>query len=131
MKRISRPALWTATLAMLILGVGVVSAIIPFRQIMEQRARVEAATMELATLQSENRLLEEEIAALNTPQEVERLARERLGYVMPGEIPYVVVEPPADATINTVPDSLLPVPPDDPWYRDIWEFLTGADLANG
>ncbi|HUO46550.1 MAG TPA: septum formation initiator family protein [Acidimicrobiia bacterium] len=131
MKRISRAALWTATLAMLILGVGVVSAIIPFRQIMEQRARVEAATMELATLQSENRLLEEEIAALNTPQEVERLARERLGYVMPGEIPYVVVEPPADATINTVPESLLPVPPDDPWYRDIWEFLTGADLANG
>ncbi|HUO46486.1 MAG TPA: septum formation initiator family protein [Acidimicrobiia bacterium] len=131
MKRISRPALWTATLAMLLLGVGVVSAVIPFRQITEQRARVEAATAELASLQSENRLLEAEITALNTPQEVERLARERLGYVMPGEIPYVVVEPPADATTATVPDSLLPLPPDDPWYRDVWKFFTGADLVDG
>jgi cell division protein FtsL len=133
MRRISRPALWTATLALLLGGIAVVSAIIPVRQISEQQSRLQAASSELSSLQQENRVLEAEVEALQTRSEIERLARERLGYVMPGEVPYVVVEPGEDSATETAntsePGSTLP--PDLPWYQDLWEFLTGADLANG
>ncbi len=124
--------MWTATLAMMIAGIGIVMAVIPFRHIIDQQRLVSAATAELDALERENELLEGEVAALNTPQEIERLARERLGYVMPGEIAYVVVEPPADATTTTIAPEPVVTPPEQvPWYQDIWDFFTGADLLEG
>ena len=36
-------------------------------------------------------------AALNTDEEIEKLAREKLGYVRPGETAYVVLDPPGAA----------------------------------
>ncbi|MDP3984326.1 MAG: septum formation initiator family protein [Acidimicrobiia bacterium] len=131
MRRFSKPALWTATLALLVVGLAMVTAVIPFGQIVEQQRRVDFAAAELASLNEENLLLGEEVEALNTPQEIERLARERLGYVMPGDIPYVVLEPPADATTTTAPPSESIIPPQVPWYEAIWEFFTGADLVDG
>jgi cell division protein FtsB len=125
----SKPARWSLTLALLIAGSGLVWAVIPFRQILDQQRRVEAAAAELATLERENRMLEDEVAALKTPAEIERLAREKLGYVMPGDVPYVVVEPPDDTDTTPAPQTTLPE--DVPWYRTIWEFFTGADLLSG
>ncbi|HKX76218.1 MAG TPA: septum formation initiator family protein [Acidimicrobiia bacterium] len=130
--KVPRPALWTVTLAMVVAGIGVVTAVIPFRHIIDQQRRVTAAVAELETLQEENELLEREVEALNSPQEIERLARERLGYVMPGEVPYVVVEPPEGATTTTSYQAPVVTPPEQvPWYQDIWEFFTGADLVDG
>ena len=132
MTRLSKPALWTATLALFVLGVALVTAVIPFRQIIDQQRRVEAAAIELASITSENRILEAEVAALNTPQEIERLAREQLGYVMPGDIAYVVLEPADDPTTTTAsPPITAAAPPEVPWYRAIWNFFTGADLVGG
>jgi len=132
MTRLSKPAIWTATLALLVLGVALVTAVIPFRQIIDQQRRVEAAAVELAAITSENRILDAEVAALNTPQEIERLAREELGYVMPGDIAYVVLEPAEDPTSTTDPAPLTAeVPPAVPWYQAIWNFFTGADLVGG
>jgi cell division protein FtsB len=131
MRGLSRPALWTATLALLLGGIAVVSAIIPVRQISEQQRRLEAASSELSSLQRENEMLETEVEALESPAEIERLARERLGYVMPGEVPYVVVEPSEESTTQTTPEPGSTLPADVPWYQDLWEFLTGADLTDG
>ena len=50
MTRLSKPALWTATLALLVLGVALVTAVIPFRQIIDQQRRVEGAAVELAAI---------------------------------------------------------------------------------
>lgn len=129
MRRLNKPALWTASLAILMVGIALVSAVIPFRQIVDQQRRVEAATAELAMLETENELLAAEIDALSTPQEIERLARERLGYVMPGDVPYVVLEPPADDVSPTTTAPPVTLPTEEPWYRDLWEFFTGADLV--
>ena len=130
--KVPRPALWTATLALVVAGIGVVTAVIPFRQIIDQQRRVSAAVAELEALEEENQVLEREVEALNTPQEIERLARERLGYVMPGEVPYVVVEPPEDVTTTTSYQAPPVTPPEQvPWYQDLWEFFTGADLVDG
>ena len=128
MTRLSRPAMFMGVLALIITGMALITAVIPFRQILEQRARVEGASAELSRINLENEYLRGEAEALNTPGEIERLARENLGYVMPGETAYVVLEPE-----ESLPETIAPPVVDNgdrvPWYQAIWNFFTGADLS--
>jgi cell division protein FtsL len=59
------------------------------------RLRREAARLErqVQTLRRENAQLREEIRRLHTPAYIERLAREQLGLVKPGEIPVILLRP--------------------------------------
>lgn len=50
-------------------------------------------TREVGALRRENAQLREDIRRLHTPQYIERLAREQLGLVRPGEIPIILVRP--------------------------------------
>jgi cell division protein FtsB len=121
--------MFMGVLALIIAGMAVITAVIPFRQILEQQARVDGAAAELARINLENELLSGEVQALNTPEEIERLARENLGYVMPGETAYVVLEPEESLTPAAVP---VTYEDDDvPWYLAIWNFFTGADISGG
>jgi len=129
MTRLSRPAMFMGVLALIVAGIAVITAVIPFRQILEQQARVESASSELERINLENELLSGEVQALNTPEEIERLARENLGYVMPGETAYVVLEP--EETLATTPVTPLTEEEDVPWYVAIWNFFTGADMSGG
>jgi cell division protein FtsL len=47
------------------------------------------------SLQEQNAVLREEIKLLHTPAYVEKIAREQLGLVRPGEIAVLIVRPPA------------------------------------
>ncbi len=115
-------------LAVLVALVVTAAGIFPFRQIIAQRRAVELAEQKLAALEEENLRLEAEIAALYTPEEVERLAREKLGVVRPGEIGYVVVTPPGAEVVEPEPEP-VGVEEGQPWWRDVWDFLTGRDLV--
>ena len=126
--RLARPAVFMGILALIIGGMAVITAVIPFRQIIEQRARVDGASAELARINLENELLQHEVEALATPGEIERLARENLGYVMPGETAYVVLEPAEVLTATTAAPAADDVE-EVPWYAAIWNFFTGADLS--
>jgi cell division protein FtsB len=80
------------------LGAVVVIAVLfvgvfPTRTFLAQRAAVARAEEQLRVISAENERLEDRIDALNTPEEIERLAREQFELVMPGEQPYVVVPP--------------------------------------
>jgi cell division protein FtsB len=125
--KLARPAMFMGVLALIIAGMAVITAVIPFRQILEQQARVDGASAELARINLENELLSGEVQALQTPEEIERLARENLGYVMPGETAYVVLEP--EETLATTPAAPIAEVDDVPWYRAIWNFFTGADMS--
>ncbi len=118
-----RSPLWV--LLMLVVLAVTMAGIFPFRQIIAQRRAVATAEMKLEALTAENALLEEEVAALHTEAEIERLARERFGMVRPGEIGYFVVDD------GSVP-APVPEPPDldddRAWYAELWDFLTGRDL---
>lgn len=130
-RTLSRPALWIGTLALLLIGLALLTTVIPFRQILDQRARVEATAAELTRIEIENGVLQHEVEALSSPQEIERLAREKLGYVMPGETAFVVLAPDespapaADGAAGAAPEEAVP------WYVAIWNFFTGADLGSG
>ncbi len=122
---------WGMVLALILLGALAltVSGVFPFRQMVAQHRRVAAAEERYAALVAENRRLEERVARLGTDAEVERLARQEYGLVRPGEIGYVVVVPDGgtDPRADVTPaDARNPAP--RPWYRRIWEYLTGADL---
>lgn len=53
----------------------------------------EAATrVKLQQLQQTNKMLSEERIKLSTPAYVEKLARDELGLVKPGEVPYIPAE---------------------------------------
>lgn len=107
----------------------VLAGIFPFRQIIAGNREVDAAEDRLAAITEETEVLEARISALQTPEEVERMAREQFGLVMPGEIGYVVVTPPWETDI---PDPATPSEApaaDRPWWQGIWDFLTGRDLA--
>ena len=68
----------------------VLLALVPARQFLEQRARIADLEARTAELEQLNADLRQRIVRLNDPVELERLARECLGMVAPGEIALVV-----------------------------------------
>lgn len=109
-----------ATLLVFFLAVMLVG-LVPFRQILNQRSAVSAAEDRLVALEETNEQLEDEIAALRTPVEIERRAREDFGLVRPGETAYLVV--PVDSPDDG--DDLDPPPRS--WFDAIVDFLTGRE----
>lgn len=67
------------------------SAVLPFRTYLEQRGRAAALERRVAALEEANRRLVLEEARLGDPAYLERVARECLGMVKPGEIAFVRV----------------------------------------
>lgn len=90
----------------------------PSRQLMEQRQQVGALEHQLERLQGENAALDEDVARLTDPAELEVLARERLGLVRPGERAYFV-----DPVKPTKPQTPR-VTDRAPWWERAWESFT-------
>jgi cell division protein FtsB len=123
---------WTGLFGAAALVAVVVAAagIFPFRQIIAQERAVDLAEEKLEAVEAENERLDREIVALQTDDEVERIAREQFGLVRPGEVGFVVVSPPG-AVPTTVPqEPEIDRSDRQPWWRDLWDFLTGRDLLS-
>jgi len=103
---------------------------VPLRQFFAQRQR-------LADVQARQRAQAERVAELEAHKErlrdpayVERLARERLRFVRPGEVPFVVLTPsgapkaerPERASDDAVPDERA-------WYAELWSSVEEAGAA--
>jgi len=127
MTLIRRPGAAAVTLLFLLMGAAFLTQVVPYRQIIETQREVATARAELKSLESENAELGADVAALQTDAEIERLAREKLGYVRPGEKAYVVLDPPG--TQDHEPAEPAPAPLEKTWVENIWEFVTGADLS--
>jgi cell division protein FtsB len=103
-----------AVLALVVCALALTVAV-PLRNYVAQRQELAAVSEQQQVLAADVARLEQERARLSDPAEIEAQARSRLGYVMPGEVPYVVQLPaspgpdPADAANAGVP-----------WYRVLW-----------
>lgn len=95
---------------------------VPLRTYISQRG--DAAEVAAQQIELEQRVEELEIRREQTedPAYITAQARERLGYVMPGEIPYQVQLPGARARSDIENDP--PPPPPGPWYSDLWSTAT-------
>lgn len=123
-----RPTVLLVVLLFLVIGAAFLTQLIPYRQIIDSNRDVAEAQAELDALVAENQQLEADVAALETPEEIERLAREKLGYARPGETAYVVLDPPGSG------EPVTPVEPAEPvaertWVEKIWDFISGGDLG--
>lgn len=127
MTLIRRPGVALVTLLFLLLGAAFITQVVPYRQIIDSQRQVTAAQERLATLEEENAVLQADAAALNTDEEIEKLAREKLGYVRPGETAYVVLDPPGSSQSAAVEEEVSTVD-ERTWVDRIWEFLSGGDL---
>jgi cell division protein FtsB len=85
--------LW-AVVVIAIAGGVLLVLVLPTRAWLDQRAEVNDAERKLAVLQAANGELEARVAALQTPAEIERVARQQYSLVKPGERVYSV-QPPA------------------------------------
>jgi cell division protein FtsL len=81
----------TGRAAMLLVAVAflAVMAVVPARQFLEQRGRIAELERRTAELEQSNAGLRAEVERLHDPAELERLARECLGMVAPGEVAFV------------------------------------------
>jgi hypothetical protein len=106
----------------------VVSAALPLREYLSQRSRIQAAQQELAAKKVQVQQLEERKRLLEDPAYVQELARERLHFVKPGEIAYVVIAPSASpATGPAARAGVVATGPEAPWYSQLWGSVRAAD----
>ena len=114
-------------LVMLVIVLAMTMAgILPFRQIIAQDRAVAATEEKLEALGAENIRLAELVERLETPEEIERLAREEFGFVRPGESAYVVVVPQDAPPLPEPPLQELERPKS--WWDSLVDYLTGRDL---
>src|SRR5689334_7483217 len=90
-----------------VLAAGVVAAVVllgmfPARAYVDQKQDIVDSQARLDDLVADNKRKEEELARLNTDAEVERVAREQLRLVKPGEEVYHIMPAPQDPLV--VPD---------------------------
>lgn len=93
-----RPRL-TARAAALLVVVAILAllTLVPARQFLAQRGRIAELETQATRLEQQNDALQREIARLKDPAELERLARECLGMVRPGEIALVTPDVPSSS----------------------------------
>jgi cell division protein FtsL len=80
-----------AAILALVLTALLVSMAVPLRTYLQQRTRVADLQRQTQLLQRQNADLQRQVQQLGDPRYIERIARECLGMVRPGEIGFVVV----------------------------------------
>ena len=88
--------------------------VFPTRTYLAQRAATRQADHQLAVLNASNASLERQVHGLQTPDEIERIARQDYGLVRPGEEAYAI----------------LPTPPPPVKLPNVWPFVGVAAALN-
>src|SRR5271156_4966284 len=101
----------------------------PVRTYFAQRTEMKQLSPSEAALRQQIADLEQQRVKLADPAYVAAQARERLGFVMPGEVPYQVQLPP-NAALPTEPGSQPAASATNaPWYTSLWHPI--ADSPHG
>lgn len=110
-----------AVLALVVCALALTVAV-PLRNFLTQR-------QELAALQARQQQLTSQVEQLNArrdelrdPAQIQVEARERLNYVKPGDIPFIV-QLPGDVG---APTGSTRVAPSSPWFERLWSDVRGA-----
>jgi cell division protein FtsB len=80
-----------AVVLLVTVGALLVAAVYPVRALLREKAQVSSLQQDVTLLQHANAKLDARIRLLHDPAYLERLARECLGMIKPGEVPFVVV----------------------------------------
>ncbi len=101
----------------------------PVRTYFAQRTEMKQLAASEKALRAQIAELEGQKAKLADPVYIAAQARERLGFVMPGDIPYQVQLPPGAAEPSGAGPAGQAARGNDPWYSALWHTI--ADTAHG
>lgn len=101
----------------------------PVRTYFAQRTEMRQLRDTEEQLRAQISELEEQKIKLADPVFVAAQARERLGFVMPGDIPFEVQLPPGAVTPDGTAVEPNAVPSGQPWYTSLWKTI--ADEPHG
>jgi cell division protein FtsB len=98
----------------------------PVRTYFAQRTEMDQLAASEAALRRQIADLEQKKVKLGDPAYIAAQARERLGFVMPGDIPFQVQLPPtAAASPQPGADTAKPAN-NNPWYTSLWHTIADA-----
>ncbi|MEE6179289.1 FtsB family cell division protein [Mycobacterium sp. 050134] len=98
----------------------------PVRTYFAQRTEMQQLSASEASLRRQISELEQKKSKLGDPAYIAAQARERLGFVMPGDIPFQVQLPPT-AAVPSQPGSETGKPAkNEPWYTALWHTVADA-----
>jgi cell division protein FtsB len=103
-----------------------ISLAYPLREYLSQRGDISATRARVAEQEKRVADLRREQKRWQDPAYVERQARERLHFVMPGETSYVVLEPDEALARGGVVESAPRPVARSPWFTDLWRTVEVA-----
>ena len=114
-------------IALVLVGVLVMLMLaVPLRSLIQERREIKILEQQVASKQLIIDDLNNRKARLADPAYLQALARERLNYVFPGEIGFVVLDEETNTAITSVPGALVPNN-DAAWYTKLWTSTKLAD----
>jgi cell division protein FtsB len=119
-----------AALLAVVLATLVVSLALPVREYVKQRGEIAALTQGNDERRARVAALERQLEQWEDPAFVQAQARQRLQYVMPGEVGYVVLEPDEAPSPETLRKQREQAAADlQSWYTRLWGSVQAADDA--
>ncbi|MEV7603382.1 septum formation initiator family protein [Kitasatospora sp. NPDC089797] len=127
-----------ATVLVLVLCSLVAILAYPTRQFISQRAEISAQRAKADHARQQVEQLRRDRARWQDPEYVKAQARARLHYAVPGETPYIAVDPSGAATRPPAPAGSAtpsaeaaggPAKAAKPWYASIWDSVDAADTT--
>lgn len=97
-----------------------------------QMEQVRSLSEQVEAARERNAQLEREIAMWEDDSYIQAQARDRLGYVMPGQQPYMVIDPEAvigEEAEEAYQQQMGYTPPLGPWYLEMWSSIEIAGNA--
>lgn len=125
---------------MLLVGLLVVAGVMisgPLSSYLNVHGQRQQLREQRAALREEIARLEARRQTLKDPEQVQLMAREQLGLVRPGEVPYVIIAPDqplradfgrhtGDPLRGHVPAEVRSSPTGaTPWYQRVWKIVSG------
>jgi cell division protein FtsB len=101
----------------------------PVRTYFAQRTEMKQLAASEAALRQQISDLQQQKSKLADPAYIAAQARERLGFVKPGDIPYQIQLPPSAAVPAEPGNQPTTAATNDPWYTSLWHTI--ADTPHG
>ncbi len=112
---------------MILAGVFVMLTLaVPLRALIQERREIKSLAQQVTAQQTTIDELNNRRARLADAAYLQSLARERLNYMFPGEIGFVVLDEETNTAISGVSGALVPNN-DESWYSKLWTSTKLAD----
>ncbi len=98
----------------------------PLREYLKQKSEINSLSKSVDQQRSDVSSLQQQAEMWKTPEYIREQARQRLNYMFPGEVGYIVVRP-GDSP-NVLSQAQVPTDtPVGPWYQRLYNSLSAAD----